>query len=181
MPLPEPNALELMDLKEINLLDMLRTLREYRDIEEPLLSPFTTLRNSKVNLIMLNKILRQAPRVKRKLKLDDSKVAFNNLPKILREKTLPTECFFSPESAGNGKDANLSQLLRKTILSDETLRLTNHIEANRNNLLPLIRGVILPEELIRSTNNIGIDNNSLSLLLRQKKMNTGLKAQLHSI
>ncbi len=59
VPLPEPNALELMELKEIKLLDMLRALREEQGLEEPEFDLFSNIRNSSVTASTLVKLLRK--------------------------------------------------------------------------------------------------------------------------
>ena len=110
VPLPEPNALELMNLKEINLLNMLRTLREERDIEEPVLIEFPSIHDDKVNPIMINRLLREAQKI-----------------------------WIEPDNNQGDKNINPLRLLREIPLPDHSLYSSNHIESDNHNLPLLLR------------------------------------------
>lgn len=59
VPLPEPNALELMEIDKIDLLGMLRQVRQNSGIEEPMINPFDSILNAGIDLSVINKILRR--------------------------------------------------------------------------------------------------------------------------
>ena len=85
VPLPEPNALELMDLKEIDLLGMLRQIREQQGLEEPIINPFTDLFSQPINPKVIARILRRETPPDYGFDALMTGELFNQLPQLLRQ------------------------------------------------------------------------------------------------
>lgn len=100
VPLPEPSSLELMDLKPVDLLSMLRKQIEEKGLEEPLLNPFTSI-NSSSEILNRDKIIR----------LDDVAPALN--PTNQSVSVIKMNCLLRVES----------ELIRVIFKSNSTLRI----------------------------------------------------------
>ncbi|WP_318498003.1 dynamin family protein [Photobacterium leiognathi] len=85
VPLPEPNALELMDLKEIDLLGMLRQIRNEQGLEEPIINPFADLFSLPINPKAIARILRRETPPDYGLDALITGELFNQLPQLLRQ------------------------------------------------------------------------------------------------
>ena len=85
VPLPEPNALELMDLKEIDLLGMLRQIREEQGLEEPIINPFADLFSQPINPKVIARILRRETPPDYGFDALMTGELFNQLPQLLRQ------------------------------------------------------------------------------------------------
>lgn len=81
--LPEPNSLELMDLKPIDLLSMLQKQLEEKGLEEPLLNPFSSI-NATSEILNRDKILRVE--ISQELSLNNKSVNLTNIKSLLRAK-----------------------------------------------------------------------------------------------
>ncbi len=84
VPLPEPNAIDLIDLKDIDLLGMIRELRIEQGLDEPVIDKFAAISDAKPSETALKQLLRL--RDVKPLAFDLVQGEMKNLPQLLREK-----------------------------------------------------------------------------------------------
>lgn len=128
VPLPEPSALDLMDLREINLLGMLRDLRQKRGIDDPAVEAFAFVRDGKPNQGMIERILRQEQPVKVDIEINNGQKSLLNLSSLLRQPVDAVDMFSSYGSKGESMHLNLPSLLRYPNINLKVKQLIDLIE-----------------------------------------------------
>lgn len=126
--LPEPNALELMDLREINMLDMLRGLREEQGIEEPPVNTFASIKDHRPHQTMIDKMLRQDKPNPLIINLGDSSASLKNAAKLLRIPTQTKDIFHSYCWAESDDNINLPLFLRQVKENADVKNLIDSIQ-----------------------------------------------------
>ena len=122
VPLPEPNALELMDLKEIDLLGMLRQIREEQGLEDPIINPFADLFSQPINPKVIARILRRETPPDYGFDALMTGELFNQLPQLLRQ-AQPVDVVIK-----NSAVKKLIQLLRYSLVDKRISQIWNEVK-----------------------------------------------------
>lgn len=107
--LPEPSAVELMDFEESNLLDMLRSLREQLELDEPAEPQLDTLLSDPIPESALAKILRRDFQTVPILEALLDEPCLDNLPAMLREKR-PVQDVLDLLALGNPTNVDVDEI-----------------------------------------------------------------------